>query len=126
MALQPITVPTVTITVKGTMFTTCEYCKDTPARGRDERQMKGRRQEIEHIERMKNAELDLFKDKIADEVVGKMKKVKKVGAIKVVHGGGHKGENNQKRANRNQIEGNLGGGLNNALVPVQGQGAGLF
>ena len=51
--------------------------------------MKGRRQEIEHIERMKNAELDLFKDKIADEVVGKMKKVKKVGAIKVVHGGGH-------------------------------------
>ena len=51
--------------------------------------MKGRKQEIEHIERMKNAELDLFKDKIADEVIGKMKKVKKVGAIKVVHGGGH-------------------------------------
>ena len=59
--------------------------------------MKGRKQEIEHIERMKNAELDLFKDKIADEVVDKMKKVKKVGAIKVVHGGGHKGENNQRR-----------------------------
>ena len=107
--------------IKGTWATTCYYCKDTAARGRDERQKEARKQEIEHYERMKTLEMNTYGKKLADVTIDKLSKVTRVEGVKIALRRGHNGETHHEGSSNNQLEGNIGGGLDSALVPVKGK-----
>ena len=109
------------------MFTTCEYCKDTAARGKDERQMAARKQELDHKDKMKNLEMDVYGRVLAKAVTNMIPNVTRVDGFKATITRRDNGLHQHEGSGDRQVAGSLGlGNSSNALVPVSGQLGGSF